>query len=177
MGKSNIDIKNKVLQGPAAGEVTLSTGIIAGYGGVEVVTFTVPSTTQAVTAAALSFGKSLGTLPKGKIFVHAVELDLDYVASTATTAQMDIGVGTVLASGVHATLNVATNEDCLDGQTSTALAGTASVNYPIAAVGEVDLKDGSATAKELFLNLAGTFVGSMNIIYSGNVTVVYSVFN
>lgn len=162
-------------------QITAGTGntLSTTYGNTFVTRVTVGAFTQAVAAAKLGFGKLLCTLPKGNIFIHAVYLDLTYVSSVANTVQADIGVGTVIASGAVDVLGgTATFENCLDGQTATAFNGTTPVNYEIAQVGEVDIKDGASTAKSLYLNIAGNF-GAVtgNLTYSGTVSFVWSIVN
>jgi len=178
MGKSIIETKNKVRQALVT-QVTAGTGITVDSTpskGVFVTKFTVPSTAQAVASAALAFGKLLGTFPKCSIFIHAVGLDITYVADGACTVQADIGVGTLIGSGAQTVLSGvgATAEDCLDGQTATAFNGTTGVNYEIAKVGEVDIKDGTTTAKSLYLNFAGNWATTVGLTYSGVVTVIWS---
>ena len=139
--------------------------------------FTIPSTVFAVAAASLGFGLKLCTLPVGNIIVHHGSVRLTYVSSVANTVQAVIGVGTVIASGPVADLNgTGTFEDCIDGFTATAFNGTTPVTYTSAKAGEVDQKDGTSTAKSLYLNIAGGF-GAItgNLTYSGKVTVYWSV--
>ena len=159
-------------------QITAGTGITVNTttddGVVHRTVFTVPSTAQAVASAALSFGKELGTMPKINFFTNQVYVDLTYVSDGTCTVQADIGVGTLLASGAYTTLNDATNEDCLDGQTSTAYNGTTPAVYEYAAFGEIDIKDGGTTAKSLYLNFAGNWVTTVGLTYSGTVTVVWS---
>jgi hypothetical protein len=171
--------RNKLIQSvtPAIAEATGIT-VATDYTGVYVTRFTVPSTVQAVAAADLAWGKALGTLPKVNFAVLYTSLDLTYVSSVANTVQMDIGVGTLIGSGAEALLSAVgdAEEDCFDGQTATAFNGTTPVNYSIADFGQKDIKDGTSTAKTLYLNMAGGF-GAVtgNLTYSGEVTIVWAV--
>lgn len=178
MGNKKIEDRNK-LNANLEQTVIAASGITANTstadGVVHRTVFTVPSTVQAVAGSALAWGIELGALPKCKVGVLMVGLDLDYVSSVADSEQMDIGVGTVVASGAAAVISgTSTFEDCLTGQTATALNGTSSVNYIVHATGELDNKDGSSTAKSLFLNLASTNSGiTGNLTVSGEVTVIW----
>lgn len=138
--------------------------------------FTLDEVTQDVESAALAFGWKLGKLPKGNIAVLGVWLDLTYVADGACDIQADIGVGTTVASGAVSVLGgTAAFEDCLTGQTATAFNGTTDVNYSTYVAGETDDKDGTSTAKTLYLNIAGNWDVEVELTYSGEVTVLWTV--
>lgn len=156
------------------------TGVTSVQGNVYTTKFTIPSTVFTVAGAALATGVALGTLPVARIAVLGAELDLSYVASGACAIAADIGVGTLVGSGAQSVLSGvgATAEDCLNGQTVTVLNGTTPVLYNIYATGEVDVKDGSTTAKTLYLNIAGDWTGgggfTGTITYTGTVTVIWT---
>ena len=155
--------------------ITLGTGVTMQSKGVNVTEFTIPSTSQAVASAALGFGIELGKLPKGKIAVLGVGLDLTYVADGACAVAPDIGVGTVVASGAVSVLGgTGTFEDCLDGQTATVFNGTTEVDYAIYQAGQTDNKDGSSTAKTLYLNIAGNWNVTVGLTFTGKVTVIWT---
>ncbi len=180
MGKSNIETRDAVNRSLVQ-QIEPSTGVTVNTtsddGVVHRSVFTVSQFTQAVAAANLAWGKALGTMPKVNFFVHAVHLDLAYEASVSDSEAMDIGVGTLIGSGANAVLSGvgAAAEDCLDGQTATVLNGTTEVEYEIAGIGEVDIKDGTSTAKTLYLNAAAANSGiTGNILIAGTVTVIWS---
>ena len=169
--------RNK-LRGVAMPIVTEGTGITmdTSYNAVVVSRFTVPSTTQSVAAASLGFGILLATLPKGNLIVHHVSLDMIYALDGAGAATMDMGVGTVIATGAVSVLGgTGTFEDCMNGTSATITNGTANVTYTFGALGETDQKDGASTAKSLYLNMASAWAGITQVLtYRGTVTVTWS---
>lgn len=144
---------------------------------VYVTKITLAATTFAVANASLGFGKKLFTFPKGNVHVLAAHLDLTYASSVANTIQADIGIGTVIASGVVAVLSgTATFEDIIDGITATAFNGVTAVNYEANKTAEVDIKDGASTAKAAHLNVAGAWTGvTGDLTYSGVVTLIWAI--
>lgn len=180
MDNTRITMKNKVnasleQQIIPASDVTVQTSSSDGV--VHRTVFTVAQVTQAVTSANLAWGIKLGTLPIGRIAILLVGLALDYECSVSNTEQADIGVGTTVAAGVAATLSGTTAfEDCLDGQTATAFNDTTEVNYVVQAIGELDTKDGTSTARDLFLNIASANSGiTGNLLVAGTVTVIWAI--
>lgn len=157
--------------------ITASTGVTLAttYQTSYITKFTIPSTVQAVASAALGFGIELCTLPIGAVVVTGANFDLSYVASGANAIAADIGIGTVVASGAISVLSgTATMEDCITGQTATVLNGTTPVAWEVNVVtAEIDVKDGTTTANTLFLNIAGTWNVTVDITYTGTVTVAW----
>ena len=177
MGNRNIEDKNKITENLRQ-QITAGATTTVDTSGINVAQrtkFTVPSTSKAVTNTNIGFGLALGTLPKCRLFIHAVQLDLAYTTDGTSTTAPDIGVGTVIGTGaVNVLGGTATFEDCLDGTTGTTLADAAAKTYDYVGIGEVDEKDGSSTAKTLYLNFAGAWGATYNFIYSGTVTVIWS---
>ena len=176
MGKITTQDRSRSI-GSATPIIIESTGVTVNtsYTGVYATKFTISTTTQAIAAAALGFGIELGTLPKGNICVESVSLDLGYVGSGTTTVTPEIGVGTVVAVGAITTIGAgaATMEDCMDGTNGTAFAATAAKTYNVMAQGEIDQKDGTTTAKTLFLNFAGNWATTETLTFTGSVTVAW----
>lgn len=178
MGNRNIEDKNKITENLRQ-QITAGATTTVDTSGINVAQrtkFTVPSTSKAVTNANIGFGLALGTLPKCRLFIHAVQLDLAYVTDGTSSTAPDIGVGTVIGTGSEAALGTigATTEDCLNGTTGTTLDDAVAKAYDYVGIGEVDEKDGSSTAKTLYLNFAGAWGAIYNFIYSGTVTVIWS---
>lgn len=152
-------------------------------GGIYKTTATIPSSTLVVGNAALAGGKKLFTFPKCVLFIHKGWVDVTMVSTADNTAQtnaLDMGAGTTLGVGANAVLsgttggNAVTAEDIFDGQTTAALTGATAKNYKLGFNGEVDLKDGTGTAKAFNFNFAGTFTAIETITYSGSITVFWS---
>lgn len=141
---------------------------------------TVGEFTQAVTAAALAFGKKLATFPKGVLHIHGGFMKVTVTSSADNDAQdmaMDVGAGTVVASGAAAVIGgTATFEDIFNGATTPNLTGATAKTFYLGYRGENDLKDGSSTAKAIFLNMAATFDAIETLTISGEVTVIWSLF-
>jgi hypothetical protein len=133
-------------------------------------TFTIAAFTQAVTNAALGWGKQLYVFPKGVIKIQNVQCNLTMSAPTNTNVGV-VGMGTVVASGAVAVLSgTSTFVDVVSGQATGALSVAGTVTKATAAA-TAGLLDGSTTAKNLFLNFAGTQTAAENVTISGTVTI------
>lgn len=140
------------------------------YNHVSVITVT--PFTQAVTAAALAFGKKIYDFPLGHIKVDRALIKLTVTAPTSTTTG-EVALGTVVASGAAATTGgTATFEDIIDGTATTESSSTGAVTLVNKAC-EADVPDGHSTALDLYLNLAGTWEASENLTISATVVIFW----
>lgn len=175
-----MDMKNMAgVQPELRGLFTENIGV-ASYGSAEeygdgfqhVTKLTIPSFTQAVTNAALCFGKKLYDFPQGiirfkKVFVHLT------IAAPTCTVVGEIALGTVIGSGAAATTGgTATFENILDGTANTETSSTGAVTNIVANC-EADNPDGTTTALDLYLNIAGTWTASENLTISGTITLFW----
>jgi len=121
---------------------------------------------KAVASAALAFGDQAYNFPLGLIRCVGGTITFTIQGATATNTP-EVGLGSVLGAGVQTTLGAAgaTMEDVLDGTATGAitLAGT-DESYAFAA--EAGVLDGTATAKDLFLNCAGNWAVTEDITFS-----------
>lgn len=112
--------------------------------------------------AALGVGKLLYTLPAG---AHAIQVSYMSMALTALDGNIDadtpdVGIGTVIASGVVATLDgTATFENLITGQTATNCTGTATVKTAGPTAG-TPLEIAAAAAHTVYFNVADTWAAS-----------------
>lgn len=128
---------------------------------------TIPQFSFATTAAAKAIGQKVYTFPEGWILPLAARVKLVSTtgATTAATAG-EVGLGTTVASGAVAVLSgTAGFQDILDGKTlSNHVAQTALTSHVAHAAGgtsgTMDISDGTATAKPVYLNIASTFDGT-----------------
>lgn len=133
---------------------------------------TVADFTQAVTAAALAFGKKIYDFPLGHIKVDRALIELTVTAPASTTTG-EVALGTVVASGAAATTGgTATFEDIIDGTATTESSSTGAVTLVNKAC-EADVPDGHSTALDLYLNLAGTWEAAENLTISAEVTIFW----
>lgn len=141
-----------------------------GFNHVTVISFT--TFTQAVTAAALAFGKKIYDFPLGHIKVERALMKIT-IAAPASTTVGELALGTVVASGAAATTGgTATFENIIDGTANTVTSPAGALTV-INKTAEADVPDGSATANDLYLNIAGTWGASENLTISGSVTIFW----
>jgi len=119
--------------------------------------------------AALAVGYLVYTFPAGKIIVDNayMSMAIQQVDGHITADTPDVGLGTVTASGVVATLDgTATFENILTGQTAANCNGTAAV----AAV-QTTLNIPTASAHTVYFNIADTWAasGDANATMSGTI--------
>lgn len=131
---------------------------------------------DSVTAANKAIGVLLYTLPAG---VQAIDYAYMSVALAGSGALVDadtpdLGVGTVIASGVVALLSgTATFEDIITGQTANDVNGTAEVKTALPTAG-VPLIRESGDAKTIHLNMADGWAGAADITATGTVTIKWT---
>lgn len=175
-----MDIKNLIgVQPELRTLLTQNVGVAAnstveeyGNGYQHVTKITITSFTQAVTAAALGFGKKIYDFPQGIIRFKKVFAAIT-IAAPASTTTGEIGLGTVVASGAIATLGgTATFENILDGTANTETSSAGALTNIVANC-ETDNPDGTTTALDLYLNIAGTWEASENLTISGTVTLFW----
>ena len=131
---------------------------------------------QAVASAALGFGEKIYDFPEGQVGMVAGTMEFTISAPTATNTP-EVGLGHVVATGAIATLGAgaATMESVLDGTATSAIttAGTDEA-YVFAAESDLAAYDGSATALDLYLNIAGNWAVTEDITLSDiTVTLVW----
>jgi hypothetical protein len=182
--KQLIKMRNSIMGGHIP-QAIASAAITAGnltHGGTTVTTYklgknfyrtdiTLAETTQIVTNAQLSFGIALCTFPQAKIHIEKAYLDIDHVASDTSTVTPIVGLGTTIATGAtNALSGTAGFEDVYTGANATQTNGVTAVNTERVISGELDIKDGTTTAKTLYLNLAGAWAAARTFTFSGTVT-------
>ena len=127
-----------------------------------VTVITVPAFTQAVTSAALAFGKKIYDFPQGIIRFKESFLTTTIAAPVSTTTG-EVALGTVVAAGAAATTGgTATFENILDGTAMTETSPTGAVSNFVFTP-ETDNPDGTTTALDLYLNIAGTWEAIENL--------------
>lgn len=135
------------------------------------------SFTVAVAGTNLGVGSKIWDAPLGFLLVEGGEVDLQVTAHTGCTVNPEWGLGSVVASGAVTGLGgTATFENIMDGQQLGALTAAVEKDYGnIAFIGQTDEKDGTATAVDVYLNLAGGWTTTGNITVDGTVTLRYKV--
>lgn len=140
---------------PAAGVTVVENG--DGFN--KVTTLTLSTTLPAIAGgAALGVGKLIYTFPAGDLVVHGTAMNVTLTAGDGNidADTPDVGVGSVIASGVVSVLSgTATFEDMITGQTATNCTGT---NIP-ATLGTVH-PVADAAAHTVYLNVADTWAAS-----------------
>lgn len=127
-----------------------------GYNHVTVLTVTAAVLVPDIPADAEEVGALIYTFPAGVHQVHSVHMDVTAVTEGANSNAVDIGCGSTLAAGDGATLQAATDEDFLDGQTI-ADSSSPAIEKSLAADGTVF----EASDSKLFhINLAGTWTAT-----------------
>lgn len=124
-------------------------------------------------AANLGFGKLLYTLPAGACIIKASKMDLSLQGGGVVDADTpDVGLGTVIASGVVAVLSgTATFENIHTGQTFNDCNGTAEVKTNLCTSSPFALVVETADAHTIHLNAADGWAGADDITASGTITI------
>lgn len=142
-------------------------------------TITVNTTLPAIAGgAALAVGKLLYTLPAGAVLVKDAYMSL---AITQTEGNInadtpDVGIGTVIASGVVSVLSgTATFENIVTGQTAANCTGTATVKTTAPTAGTA-LAIETGDAHTIYANVADTWAasGDAGALLTGTVIVDYT---
>jgi len=124
----------------------------------------------ATTNASLAMGKLLMTLPAGAVLIKGSNISVAVTGSGSADAAdtPDLGLGTVIGSGVNALLsNVgATSENILTGQTVGDVVGTV-----CAATVTTNLSIETGGTKTVYLNIADGWAGVATIYCSGSAVV------
>lgn len=159
------------------GAVAAVTGLtVAEYGNETfhktVLTFDEVAVGSATGAASLGFGELIYTLPAGAAIVRGSKFDLSLQGGGVVDADTpDVGLGTVIASGVVATLDgTATFENIMTGQTFNDCNGTAEVKTAVATSSPFALVIEASAAHTIHLNIADGWAGADDITASGTVT-------
>ncbi len=142
-----------------------------GFNHVTILTVTAAVLVPDIPADAEEVGALIYTFPAGVYQVHSVHLDVSAIVSGNTGMAGDLGCGSTLAAGNGATLQAATDEDFLDGQTIADMVSPAT-EKSLAADGTVF----EAGDSHLFhLNLAATWTGTeADPSITGTVTIRWS---
>lgn len=145
---------------------TASTGVTAAESGTDRLRqtiLTVSTTLPAIAGGAnLAVGKLLYTFPAGEIIVDAAYMSVAITQSQGniTADTPDVGIGTVIGSGVVAVLGgTATFENILTGQTAADCNGTATVKT-LTPTANVPLVIATAGAHTVYLNVADGWAAS-----------------
>jgi hypothetical protein len=142
-----------------------------GYNHVTVLTVTAAVLVPDIPANNEEVGALIYTFPAGVHQVHSVHMDITAINSGNTGFAADLGCGSTLAAGDGTTLQEATDEDFLDGQTIAAIQ-TPATEKSLASDGTVF----EATDSKLFhLNLAAAWsAGEADPTITGTVTIRWS---
>jgi hypothetical protein len=131
-------------------------------------TFTNLAIGSSTGAAALGFGKLLYTLPAGAVVVRGAYMNVALTGSGAAcdADTPDGGLGTVIGSGVVATLDgTATFENIMTGQTFNDLTATAELKTVSGQVLSIE----AAAAHTVHFNLADTWAAACDVTATGTV--------
>lgn len=112
--------------------------------------------------AALGVGKLIYTFPAGVIVIHSVYMNAILTAADGNidADTPDVGIGTVIASGVVSVLSgTGTFEDQVTGQTATDCTGTAILKTTAPTAGAAFIIE-AADAHTLHLNVADSWAAS-----------------
>lgn len=141
-----------------------------------VLTFDAVAVGSATGAAALGFGKLVYTLPAGAAIIKASKFNLALQGAGVVDADTpDVGIGTVIASGVVATLDgTATFENIHTGQTFNDCDGTAEVKTSLATASPFGLVIETSAAHTIHLNIADTWAGADDLTATGTITIEWS---
>lgn len=126
-------------------------------------------------AADESTGALMYTLPAGAIVVHAayMTIGLTNTDGNIDADTPDLGVGTAVAAGANATLNLTAGaENIITGQTANNVTGTAEVKT----VADQVLVIEAADAHTVYLNVADGWAGAetTGVVAAGTVTLIWS---
>ena len=124
-------------------------------------------------AASLGFGELVYTLPAGACIIKASKFDLSLQGTGVVDADTpDVGIGTVIASGVVAVLSgTATFENIHTGQTFNNCNGTAEVKTNLCTSSPFALVIETADAHTIHINVADGWAGADDITATGTVTI------
>lgn len=137
---------------------------------------TIEAFDQTVANANLAFGKKIYDFPEGYIKILACVVDVTLSAATCT-ATPEVGVGTVLAAGVNATLGAAgaTTENILDGTAMSAIDADGT-QYLVNGALESDQAagfDGHTTPVDLYINFAAGWGAADDVTIEGTVEITW----
>lgn len=138
---------------------------------------------SATGAAALCFGEKLYTLPAGIQNIKSVYMSLALTGTTTIVGDTpEVGIGSVLGAGVHATIGAAgaTMEDYWEGVTSGVIDGTNAVtDIKVATAGAQTgiALNAVGDSKALYLNVADTWAGAGDVIATGTITIEWEMIN
>lgn len=154
---------------------TANTGVTAaeygdGYNHTTVLTVSQEDAVTVADTAALCDGYLLYTLPAGEIIVNSAYISMAVTLAEDTTATPEVGIGTVLGSGAHATLGAsdAGCEDILGPATADDCAGTAEV-LTVAVGAGTPLVIAAAGAHLVHFNLAATWANTAGTDLTGDI--------
>ncbi len=134
---------------------------------------------SATGAAALGFGLLLYTLPDGACILKSSKINFSLQGGGVVDADTpDVGLGTVIASGVVSVLSgTATFENLHTGQTFNDCDGTAEVKTLLATTSPFALIVETADAHTIHLNIADTWAGADDLTATGTITIEWSFLN
>ncbi len=142
-----------------------------GFNHVTVLTVTAAVLVPDIPADAEEVGALIYTFPAGVHQVHSVHMKITAIVEGANSNAVDIGCGSTLAAGDGATLQAATDEDFLDGQTI-ADSSSPAIEKSLAADGTVFE---SGDSKLFHINLGGTWTATeADPSITGTVTIRWS---
>lgn len=162
------------------GDVAVVTGLtVAEYGNESnhktVLTMDTMAAGSPTGAAALGFGTKIYTFPTtGAVVVKSSKIDFSLQGGGTVDADTpDVGLGTVVASGVVSVLSgTATFENIHTGQTFNDCNGTAEVKSNLATASPFNLVLETGT-NDLYLNIADTWAGADSLTATGTITLFW----
>lgn len=167
LGSLAVNVTSTAAMVNSASVGTAATGVTAvenGDGKHHVTTLTINTTLPAIAGgASLGVGKLIYTLPAGVQSIQTAYMSVAITQSQGniTADTPDVGLGTVIASGVVATLDgTATFENILTGQTAADCNGTATVAAATPTASPFQLIRLSGDAKTVYLNVADGWAAS-----------------
>jgi len=182
-------IKEPFGAGPGDTEINIGTvATVTGLTGVEygngsshrtVLTMDAMAVGSPTGAAALGFGKLIYTLPAGACLIKASKINFSLQGAGVVDADTpDVGLGTVIASGVVSVLSgTATFENIMTGQTFDDCDGTAEVKTALATSSPFALVIETADAHTIHLNVADTWAGADDLTATGTIVLEWSFLN
>jgi len=133
-------------------------------------------TVMTIAGANLGGGVKIWDCAKGILDVNMADIDITVYAPASEVKNPILGLGTVVGSGVVDALSgTATFEDVVTGFAAGVLTGTTGSAYHFIKKGEADVKDGTVTANDIFLNMAIDWVQSGDITAVGTITLYYRI--
>lgn len=146
-----------------------------GYNHVTVLTLTAAALTPTIPADAEGAGAIIYTFPAGDYVATAAHMDVTAVTADTATNAVDMGLGSLIASGDIATLTTAAMEDWITGQTVADISSPATEKTTIM-TGAAPQVFEAADSHVLHLNMAGTWNATVATLDATATVTIYWTF-